>query len=123
MVRIISFLIGIVMAGSIVFAQVSNNDKVQLDKVDKEQIYSEQEKELIESDKGIKAKGKVAVKKITDVSDAAGNAVLTGVDKVGDWISEKSGDRIETKWNPQREDDKDLAPEHRGLIKDPALGT
>ena len=75
-----------------------------------------------ENDENDTSKIKKVGKKISTIPEATGNVFLEGFDKVGNWIEEKSGNRFETKWNPQRADDPSLSPEHYGFEKDPAKG-
>ena len=62
-------------------------------------------------------------KTISTVPEKTGNVVLQQFDKVGDLLEDISGDRFETKWDPQREDDPRYVPENQGLSRDPAQGT
>ena len=61
-------------------------------------------------------------KTISTMPERTGNIFLEGFNKVGNWLEEKSGNRFETKWNPQHSDDPSLSPEHYGFERDPAKG-
>jgi len=60
---------------------------------------------------------------ISAVPEQTGNIFLHWFNKLGSVIEHTSGNRFETKWNPQRSDDPSLSPEHYGFEKDPAKGT
>ena len=73
-------------------------------------------------EEGEETKAEKVGKTISTVPERTGNVLLGGFHKIGNWIEDKSGNRFETKWNPQRKDDPSLSPEHYGFERDPAKG-
>ncbi len=92
-------------------------------------LKSEKEKELVTEEvstpeeEGEETKTGKVTKTISKMPERTGNVLLDGFHKVGDWIEDKSGNRFETKWNPQLKDDPSLSSENYGLERDPAQGT
>lgn len=80
--------------------------------------FANQNAEKTEEKKSVSKK---VAEKVSEAPEKAGNFFLSGFNKIGSWLSRKSGNRFETKWKSEAEDKKEESI--IGSKDDPASGT